>query len=117
MTSLSRQNAENEPNQSTQSAQSSQSTQSTAEIEMAVPPDETPSAHCPYCDRPFATEELCVLHLGDSHQDEWTETEREEHEDAYKTESDALFIYHMKVIIALVVLFFAFMYTYVFVWI
>lgn len=58
-----------------------------------------------------------MLHLGDSHQDEWTETEHEEYEDAYKTESDALFIYHLKVIGALVVLFFAFMYTYVFVWI
>ena len=114
MTSLPTQNAESEPNQPDQSTDS---TQSTIEIEMAVPPDETPSARCPYCDRPFATEQLCVLHLGDSHQDEWTETEREEYEDAYRSESDALFIYHLKVIGALVVLFFAFMYTYVFVWI
>lgn len=105
MTSLSTQNAENEP------------TRSTTEIEMTVPSDETPAVHCPYCGRPFVTEQLWMLHLGDSHQDEWTETEREEHEEAYKTESDALFIYHMKVIVALVVLFFAFMYTYVFVWI
>jgi hypothetical protein len=117
MTSLPTENAETEPNQSTESTDSTNSAHSTAEIEMAVPSDETPSAHCPYCGRPFATEQLCVLHLGDSHQDEWTDMEREEHEDAYKTESDELFIYHLKVIIVLVFTFFAFAYTYVFVWI
>lgn len=115
MTSVPTQNAD--PDQSTDATQSTNPTQSTAEIEMAIPSDETPAARCPYCGRPFATEQLCILHLGDSHRDEWTEIEQDEHEDAYKTESDELFIYHMKVIITLVILFFAFVYTYVFVWI
>jgi hypothetical protein len=106
-----------ESTESTQSSDSTDSAHSTTEIEMAVPPDATPSAHCPYCGRPFATERLCALHLGDAHQDEWTEKESEEHEAAYSDESDELFIYHLKMIIALVVIFFAFMYTYVFVWI
>jgi hypothetical protein len=107
-------NAGTEPNQSTDSTDSAHST---TEIEMDVPPDETPSAHCPYCGRPFATERLCVLHLGDAHRGKWTEKESEEHEAAYSDESDELFIYHLKVIITLVLTFFVFAYTYVFVWI
>lgn len=91
-------------------------TENGSEFETDVPPDETPT-HCPYCGCPFATERLCTLHLGDSHRDEWTETEREAFEDAYETESDELFVYHLKVIAALVFVFFAFSYVYVFVWI
>lgn len=86
-------------------------------IETVVPPDETPATHCPYCGRPFSREQLCTLHIGNSHRNEWTETEREKFEDAYETESDELFVYHLKVIAALVFIFFAFAYVYVFVWI
>ncbi|WP_248903950.1 HNH endonuclease [Halocatena marina] len=87
------------------------------EIETTVPPDETPATHCPYCGRPFPTEQLSTLHIGDVHQTEWTGTEHEAYEDVYQTESDELFIYHLKVIAALVFVFFGFSYVYVFVWI
>lgn len=84
-------------------------------VATVVPPDASP-ARCPYCGRPFPTEQLCTLHLGERHRSEWTEEERERYESAYDTETNELFIFHLKVIGALVVTFFSFTYTYVFVW-
>lgn len=84
-------------------------------VEFEVPNEETPQARCPYCERPFAAERVCTLHLV-AHQDEWTDAEQSAYEDAYESETDELFIYHLKVVALLVFVFFTFMYTYVFVW-
>ncbi|RRJ30390.1 hypothetical protein EIK79_10365 [Halocatena pleomorpha] len=91
-------------------------TRPTERVPTAVPDDETPAAWCPHCARPFATERLCALHLGDRHRDEWTANQRDRYESAYDDESNELFIFHLKVISALVGVFFAFTYTYAFVW-
>lgn len=85
-------------------------------VKTVVPADESPSAHCPYCGHPFATEELCALHLGERHRDDWTDEQRERYESAYDAESNQLFIFHLKVIGALVSIFFLFTYVYAFVW-
>lgn len=81
-----------------------------------VPADETPSARCPYCDRPFPSAHLLDLHLGESHAEVVTDDERERYDAAFDEEGDELFIYHLKIIAALVVLFMGTSYAYAFVW-
>lgn len=78
----------------------------------AVPPGEEPAARCPYCHRPFTDADLRALHVGEVHADEWTDEERAAYEAAREAETDDLFVFHLKVVGALVLLFFAFMYTY-----
>lgn len=80
-----------------------------------VPADEDPPARCPHCDRPFVDDDLLALHLGEQHPDDCDDVDRAAYDDAYDDESDALFVYHMKVIAAIVVLFFGFTYLYAFV--
>lgn len=69
--------------------------------ETAVPPDESPAARCPYCDRPFRTERSCALHAGECHAEALTEADAEAYEQAQEDEEEALFYFHMKVFIAL----------------
>lgn len=87
-----------------------------AEPETAVPDGETPAARCPYCDRPFRTERLRALHVGEVHADVCTDTERGAYDEAYEAESDELFVFHLKVMAALVLLTFGLVYAYAFVW-
>lgn len=82
-------------------------------IDTDVPPEESPE-RCPYCDRPLRSERLLALHVGEAHPDH-TETEAAAYAEAREDEDDELFVYHMKVITAIVLLFFAVTYTYVFV--
>jgi hypothetical protein len=74
----------------------------------AVPPDETPAATCPYCERPFARERHAVLHVVEAHPDRATDAERERYEAVSDEESDDLFVYHLKVMFALGALYAAF---------
>jgi hypothetical protein len=69
--------------------------------ETALEPDETPVSTCPYCDRPFRTDRLRVLHVGEAHADEWTAADRAAYEAACEEEDDDLFLYHLKVVAAL----------------
>lgn len=85
-------------------------------VKTVIPAEESPSARCSYCGHPFTTERLCTLHLSERHRQEWTEAEQERYESAYDTESDELFVLHVKVVGALVVTLFAFTYVYAFVW-
>jgi len=82
-------------------------------IDTDVPPEESPE-RCPYCDRPLRSQRLLALHIGEAHPDR-TETETAAYAEAREDEDDELFVYHMKVIAAIVLLFFAVTYTYVFV--
>lgn len=84
-------------------------------VEVELPPGEQPAARCPYCDRPFPAERLRALHVGERHPDAATASEREAYEAAYGTESDELFVYHLKVIAGIVVLVFTIAYTFAFV--
>lgn len=88
----------------------------TRDTDVDVPPGETPARQCPHCGRPFRTEQLYALHLGERHPAECSEAELECYEAARESESDDLFVYHLKVTAALVILFFVFAYAYAFVW-
>ncbi|PSP44992.1 hypothetical protein BRC68_00645 [Halobacteriales archaeon QH_6_64_20] len=85
-------------------------------FDASVPANETPRARCPYCERPFRDEDLCALHLGESHWEACTDAEREAYEEAYDAESDALFLFQLKVVAALVFLSLGLTYTYAIVW-
>lgn len=79
--------------------------------EMHVPDDETPP-RCPECGRPFRTERLLALHLGDIHSDACTDDQLEAYEEACEAEREDLFIYHLKVVAGLVALYAVFFFTY-----
>lgn len=72
-----------------------------AEADVHVPEGDSP-ARCPYCERPFRTEQLRALHLGIDHAEACTDDEREAYERARETETDELFVYHLKTVAALV---------------
>lgn len=59
---------------------------------------------CPRCDRPFRREHQRDLHLGENH-DDLSPEERATYEDADQAEEDDLFFFHLKVVIALGVLY------------
>lgn len=67
--------------------------------------DEEPAAWCPYCDRPLASRRLWALHLGDSHPDDCTDAERTAVAEATDEELDDLFVFHIKVVAALTLLY------------
>lgn len=66
-----------------------------------VPDGETPAATCPYCDRPFRSQHARDLHVGEAHDAECSDEERQAFETARDEESDELFLYHIKVVVAL----------------
>ncbi|MFB6138007.1 MAG: hypothetical protein ABEJ42_06670 [Halobacteriaceae archaeon] len=68
-----------------------------------VPPGEAPAARCPYCDRPFASERTCTLHVGEAH--DCTDAEWAAYEAAVDAEGDDLFVYHITVVAALSLLY------------
>jgi len=70
-----------------------------------VPFDETPAADCPYCGRPFDTERARDLHVGRAHEAEATEREIVAYDEATEAERDELFFYHVKVVVALGVIY------------
>lgn len=86
------------------------------DLDVLVPEDETPAARCPYCERPFRAVDLCALHMGERHFEDCTDAEREAYAEAYDTESDALFVFQLKSVAALVALSLGFTYTYAIVW-
>lgn len=69
-----------------------------------VPAGETP-VRCPYCERPFDGERARDLHVGGRHASEATEAELAAYEDAAESERDELFFYHVKVVVALGVIY------------
>ena len=88
----------------------------------AVAPDPIPTdvpagaaaAACPYCERPFPTERLRSLHLGERHADLLTPAEAAAFERSDDEERDDLFVYHLKVVALLVVVVMGLSYVYAF---
>jgi uncharacterized C2H2 Zn-finger protein len=80
-----------------------------SDAELRVPDDETP-IQCPECGRPFRTERLRALHLGDRH--DVSADYREEYEEAREAEREDLFVFHLKVVAGLVALYAFFFFTY-----
>lgn len=68
-------------------------------------PGSEPAHRCPYCDRPFASRRLWALHLGERHPDACTDAERAAVADATDEELDELFVFHIKVVAALTLLY------------
>jgi hypothetical protein len=69
-----------------------------------VPPGEEP-VRCPRCGRPFRTEQYRDLHLGEHDLDSLTDLEREAYRAAVDAEDDDLFLFHLKIVAALSVLY------------
>ena len=75
-----------------------------ADVDWDVPPDETP-VRCPRCDRPFRTEQYRDLHLAEHGLDSLSELEREAYRAALDAEYDDLFVFHLKIVAALSILY------------
>ena len=74
--------------------------------DIEIPAEETPAASCSYCDRPFQSDRACALHVGEVHDANSTEAEKEAYEEAREAERDELFYFHMKVVVALAAIYF-----------
>ncbi|MFD1644950.1 DUF7410 domain-containing protein [Haloarchaeobius litoreus] len=71
------------------------------------------TAHrCPYCDRPFRREDQRTLHIGLSHYDRMTEAEEAAFRDVYAAEEEELGLYRLKLVGALVVVYFGMLLLY-----
>lgn len=84
-------------------------------VDLEIPDGEEPR-RCPFCDYPFRTERLRTLHLGVAHEDELDEATRERYEDELDDETHDLFTLHVKLTIAIMLLYFSLSYAYMFVW-
>jgi hypothetical protein len=73
-------------------------------IDWDVPPDEEP-VRCPRCERPFRTEQYRDLHLAEHGLDSLSDLEREAYRAALDAEDDDLFVFHLKVVAALSILY------------
>lgn len=79
--------------------------------EIAVTDDE-PLAKCAHCGRPFADEDLHTLHLGLEHFNQLNEDEQAAYVDAYESETEALRLFQLQAVIALVVVYFVLLNVY-----
>lgn len=74
---------------------------------------EDPDAvRCPHCGRPFPAEHLLTLHLGERHAGALSDEDRSAYEAAREAESEELFLFHLKVIAAIGVLYSVFVVVY-----
>lgn len=73
--------------------------------------------YCPHCGRPLADEQLLALHVGEEHSDAMSEADITGYEAAREQEDDDLFVFHIKVMAAITLVTFVFIYTYAFLWI
>ena len=80
-----------------------------------VPGGEEPAARCPYCERPFRMERSRDLHVGEAHLAEASEAEIDRYEEATEAEEDDLFVFHLKIVAAIVVVIMGYVYLYGFV--
>ena len=69
--------------------------------ETTLPDGEEPASRCPHCDRPFTSESLRDLHVGEVHDDVAADGECEAYDAALEDERDALFLYQLKVTVVL----------------
>ena len=79
-----------------------------------VPAGEEP-AQCPHCGRPFTDGRLRDLHVGEVHAEACTAEERERYEAALEAEADDLFVFHLKIVAAIVAVVMGYVYLYGFV--
>lgn len=70
------------------------------------------AAVCAHCGRPFVRESQLALHRGLDHPEAMDEMEREAFENAHAEESEAIRLFRLKAIFALVVVYFGFLIIY-----
>lgn len=76
----------------------------TRSVDWDVPVDEDP-VRCPRCGRPFRREQYRDLHLGDHGPESLSELERTAYEAARDAEDDDLFLFHLKIVGVLAILY------------
>lgn len=81
------------------------------DAERTVPPDATP-VRCPYCAAPFAREAHVDLHVGLEHGDRASDEEVAAFQAAYEGEREALRRFQLRALVALVVLYFLFLFAF-----
>lgn len=74
--------------------------------------DDPEAVRCSRCGRPFPREHLLALHRGERHAGDLTDGERAAYEEAVDEEREALFLFHLKVITAIGVLYSVFVVVY-----
>jgi len=89
----------------------------TDRLERRIPPADAPEepAVCAHCGARFADEELLALHRGIEHEAALSEAERAAYEAAVETERDDIRLFRLKALVALLVIYFGFIYVYAFV--
>lgn len=82
-----------------------------------TPPQDAPDepAVCAYCGARFADDELLALHRGLEHEPELTDAERDAYRAAVDSERDDLRLFRLQSLVALVVIYFGFIFVYAFV--
>ena len=80
-----------------------------------VPEGEEPAARCPHCEQPFRTERFRDLHVGEAHLASASEPEIDRYEEAVEAEDDDLFVFHLKIVGAIVAVIMGYVYLYGFV--
>lgn len=99
------------PNTTTDAGSTSPRAESMPDSVYDVPPD-APAHECPYCEAVLPERDLFELHVGVEHENEATDAELEAFEDTFEQESNQVFIYHLKVIVLVVAIYFIFLFTY-----
>jgi len=79
-----------------------------------VPPGDDPHT-CPYCGRPFPSDRRRTLHLGAVHGPALTDEEAASVAAVRDSEADDLFVFHLKVVAAIVLALMGLAYLYAFV--
>ncbi len=86
------------------------------DFESYVPSGEEGVERCSYCGRPFRDEHIYWLHIGEIHSDECNDEEMERYNEEFSDETDALFNFHMKVIVGVFLVYFIFTMIYAHIW-
>jgi hypothetical protein len=87
------------------------------DADSGTPPPDAPEepAVCSHCGARFVAEQLLALHRGLEHAGELSDDEREAYAEAAADEREALRLFRLKALAALLVLYFGFVYVYAFV--
>jgi len=88
---------------------------STSGLEFSVPSPTSMVEQCPLCEFIFPTHENLVFHMMESHPTQCPIETTKEYEKLSITESDKLFIYHLKICSLLMLTFMGLAYVYAFV--
>jgi hypothetical protein len=88
-----------------QSATGADRREPAVDVETDVDGDDAVAATCPHCGRPFAETAGRDLHVGEVHPEACSSAERTAYEAAREAEREELFYFHLRVVVALGVLY------------